>query len=134
MDTEPTYSIEQCIDHTGMGKFQWRVLLILGLCTMSDGVELMLITIIGPALRCTWPEVNDVQVALLSTVSARRLGELIDGRFAGHLHRHDVRSVSLRYLGGQVWPAKSDFRLRSFKCCFRRGCRIRPELLLAVAI
>lgn len=52
MEVGPTYTLEECIDSIGLGKFQWRLITILGFCTMADAVEMMLLAILGPALAC----------------------------------------------------------------------------------
>lgn len=67
--TEKTYTLEQCIDFVGLGKYQWRLIAILGFCSMADGIEMMLLAILGPALTCAWPTVTQFQIASLSTVS-----------------------------------------------------------------
>ena len=36
---------------------------------MADAVEMMLLAILGPALTCTWPEITEMQIASLTTVS-----------------------------------------------------------------
>ena len=68
MDSSATYSLEECINHIGLGKFQWRLITILGFCSMADAVEMMLLAILGPTLICYWPEVTQVQIAFLTTV------------------------------------------------------------------
>lgn len=69
MDTAETYSVEQCIDFIGLGKYQWRLISILGFCSMADAVEMMLLAILGPALSCYWPDITEIQIASLTTVS-----------------------------------------------------------------
>lgn len=64
----PTYSLEECINHIGLGKYQWRLISILGFCTMSDAVEMMLLAILGPALSCYWSDITQMQIATLTTV------------------------------------------------------------------
>ena len=68
MDKSETYTVEQGIDYIGMGKFQWRLLIILGFCLMADSVETMFLTVLGPALKCDWLDVTDFQIASLTTV------------------------------------------------------------------
>lgn len=63
-----TYSLEECIDFIGLGRFQWRLVAILSFCTMADAVEMMLLAILGPALTCVWPDVTQIQIASLTTV------------------------------------------------------------------
>ena len=69
MDTSVnTYSLEECIDFIGLGRYQWRLIAILGFCSMADAVEMMLLAILGPALTCYWPTVTQIQIATLTTV------------------------------------------------------------------
>lgn len=68
METSSTYTLEQCIDHMGLGKYQWRLISVLGFCSMADAVEMMLLAILGPALTCDWSTVTQFQIASLTTV------------------------------------------------------------------
>jgi hypothetical protein len=68
MDSTATYSLEECINYIGLGRFQWRLITILGFCSMADAVEMMLLAILGPALTCYWPDVTEIQIASLTTV------------------------------------------------------------------
>jgi len=68
MEASTTYSLEECIDHIGLGKYQWRLISILGFCSMADAVEMMLLAILGPALTCDWPDTTQMQIATLTTV------------------------------------------------------------------
>lgn len=63
-----TYSLEECINYIGLGKYQWRLISILGFCTMADAVEMMLLAILGPALSCYWSDITQMQIATLTTV------------------------------------------------------------------
>jgi hypothetical protein len=71
METSTTYSLEECIDYIGLGKYQWRLITILGFCSMADAVEMMLLAILGPALTCSWPSITEFQIASLTTVGIR---------------------------------------------------------------
>lgn len=68
MNTGDTYTLEECINYIGLGRFQWRLITILGFCSMADAVEMMLLAILGPALKCSWPDVTEIQIASLTTV------------------------------------------------------------------
>lgn len=68
MDVGATYTLEECINTIGLGKFQWRLIAILGFCSMADAVEMMLLAILGPALTCYWPGITEIQIASLTTV------------------------------------------------------------------
>ncbi|CAF3519814.1 unnamed protein product [Rotaria socialis] len=66
-DKNITYTLEECINHIGLGRFQWRLISILGFCSMADAVEMMLLAILGPALTCYWSDVTEIQIASLTT-------------------------------------------------------------------
>lgn len=68
MEESPTYSLEECINYIGLGKYQWRLITILGFCSMADAVEMMLLAILGPAIACHWPSITKIQIASLTTV------------------------------------------------------------------
>ena len=68
MDGGATYTLEECINSIGLGKFQWRLIAILGFCSMADAVEMMLLAILGPALTCYWTDITEIQIASLTTV------------------------------------------------------------------
>jgi hypothetical protein len=99
MESSATYSLEECINHIGLGKFQWRLIAILGFCSMADAVEMMLLAILGPTLTCYWPEVTQVQIAFLTTVGEQVSLNPISLTFdeTGRLCRYDVRRSSIRY-------------------------------------
>ncbi len=63
-----TYTLEECINYIGLGKYQWRLIIILGFCSMADAVEMMLLAVLGPALTCYWSNVTQIQIATLTTV------------------------------------------------------------------
>jgi len=73
MAASVTYSLEECINHIGLGKYQWRLISIVGFCTMADAVEMMLLAILGPALTCYWSDITQMQIATLTTVLKLRL-------------------------------------------------------------
>ncbi|CAF0952427.1 unnamed protein product [Adineta ricciae] len=83
MESSVTYNLEQCIDHIGFGQFQWRFGIILGLFSMTESMEMMMLSIIGPALQCYWPDLTDFQVASLT--SCVFLGMMIGALFSGIL-------------------------------------------------
>ena len=69
VDLNKSYTLEECINNIGLGKFQWCLITILGFCSMADAVEMMLLAILGPALTCYWPTITEVQIASLTTVN-----------------------------------------------------------------
>ena len=82
IETHVTYSLEECIDYIGLGRYQWRLISILGFCSMADAVEMILLAISGPALACYWPDDTQIQIATLTTVCLEK--NLIDRNNIGY--------------------------------------------------
>lgn len=99
MDTSVTYTLEECINHIGLGRFQWTLITILGFCSMADAVEMMLLAILGPALTCYWPDVTEIQIATLTTVRQRFFIFRQNSRsvFKECFRWYDVWSISIWY-------------------------------------
>ena len=63
---EDKISLDDLIDTLGFGKFQLFILVVSGILWLSDGIEIMLLSILGPVLKCEW-ELESWQEALIST-------------------------------------------------------------------
>ena len=81
-------SIDSAINTIGMGWFQAPIVLLAMLVGFSDAIEIMVLAIVGPAIRCDWG-LTEVEEALLGAVVA-------SGQFAGSL----------------VWGTYADYRGR----------------------
>ena len=57
----------EAIEAVGFGPFQLVLVLLCGLIYMADGMEMMLVSFISPAVRCEFG-ISDVEVTLLTTV------------------------------------------------------------------
>ncbi|XP_013392843.1 synaptic vesicle 2-related protein isoform X2 [Lingula anatina] len=64
---EDTFTVEQAVDAIGFGKFQIKLSLLTGLAWMSDAMEMMILSILGPALHCDW-DLEDWEKALITTI------------------------------------------------------------------
>ena len=60
-------SVSEAIDMIGFGKFQVRLGASVGIAFMADSVEMLLLSMLGPALACQWG-ISDYQQASLTTV------------------------------------------------------------------
>lgn len=63
----PTYTVEEAIETYGLGFFQLRVVGISGILQAADAMELLLLSVLGPTLRCTW-NLTPSEVALITTI------------------------------------------------------------------
>ena len=54
MAAEHSYTVEEAIEHIGFGRFQYKLSLLTGCAWMADAMELMILSIISPQLRCDW--------------------------------------------------------------------------------
>ena len=64
---EGEYSLDEAIDAIGFGCFQLKLTLFVGLCWMSDAMEIMILSILSPALKCQW-RISTVEEALLTVL------------------------------------------------------------------
>ncbi|XP_041377819.1 synaptic vesicle 2-related protein-like [Gigantopelta aegis] len=64
---EETFTIQQAIDSIGFGKFQIKLSILTGLAWMADAMEMMLLSILSPALHCQW-QLEGYQEAFITTV------------------------------------------------------------------
>ena len=62
-----TFTVDQAVNATGFGRFQVKLSLITGLSWMADSMEMMILSIISPALKCDW-RLPDWKQALITTV------------------------------------------------------------------
>ena len=62
------YSASAAIDTIGFGRFQLMLSLAVGFAFVADAMEMMILSILGPALRCTDWNISSYSQALLTTV------------------------------------------------------------------
>jgi len=61
------YTIDQAVEKIGFGLFQFKLSMLTGLAWMADAMEMMILSILAPALHCDWL-LNEWQKALITTV------------------------------------------------------------------
>ena len=66
-NSDETFTVEEAIECIGFGRFQVFVGLGAGLAWIADGMEIMVISILGPVLLCEW-DITVRQEALITTV------------------------------------------------------------------
>ena len=60
------HSVSQAIDDIGYGKFHFLLTLVVGIANLSDTIEMMILVLIEPILKCTW-QVSTKELAFLIT-------------------------------------------------------------------
>ena len=64
---DDSFTVTQAVNALGFGKFQIILSFVTGLCWMADSMEVMILSILSPALHCEWG-VSQYKQALLTTV------------------------------------------------------------------
>mmetsp|Transcript_8378 Transcript_8378/g.13588 ORF Transcript_8378/g.13588 Transcript_8378/m.13588 type:complete len:558 (-) Transcript_8378:454-2127(-) len=64
---EDELEIGQVIEHIGFGRFQYKIILVGGLLLAADAMEMMLLSFLGPSIRCEFG-VSREKEALLTTI------------------------------------------------------------------
>ena len=67
LDLDTTIHISDAIETIGFGPFQVFFGLVAGIAWIADGMEIMVISILGPVLKCEW-NIDVYQEAMLTTV------------------------------------------------------------------
>ncbi|EMP23990.1 Putative transporter SVOPL [Chelonia mydas] len=63
---QKTFTVEEAVETIGFGRFHIVLFLVMG-STGVEAMEIMLIAVVSPLIRCEW-QLNDWQVALVTTV------------------------------------------------------------------
>ncbi|XP_020628427.1 synaptic vesicle 2-related protein-like [Orbicella faveolata] len=53
-ESKATYTVEEAIDKIGYGPFQVKLMVVIGLAWMADSMEVTILAIVCPAIRCEW--------------------------------------------------------------------------------
>lgn len=77
-----TFTVAQAVNALGFGWFQVKLSLFVGLCWMSDSMEMTILSVLGPALHCDWG-INRYKQAMVTTVVF--LGMMLSSTFWGSL-------------------------------------------------
>ncbi|KAK6190710.1 hypothetical protein SNE40_002513 [Patella caerulea] len=68
-----TYTVEEAVEAIGFGRFQLRLYVVCGIVTAADALEMLLLAVLSPIVRCEW-SLADYQVALITTVVFAGMG------------------------------------------------------------
>ncbi|XP_066146948.1 synaptic vesicle 2-related protein isoform X1 [Euwallacea fornicatus] len=100
---DDTYTVTQAVNALGFGWFQVKLSLWTGLCWMADSMEMTILSILSPALHCSW-HLTRYQQALTTTIVF--LGMMLSSTFWGNLsdrygrkHALSLCAVLLFYYG-----------------------------------
>nr|QQY02592.1 synaptic vesicle glycoprotein 1 [Cryptocotyle lingua] len=66
-DDGKTYTVEDAVETAGFGRFQLLLCVICGVLMAADAMEMLLLSILGPALRCSW-QLSSEEIAAITTV------------------------------------------------------------------
>uniref|UniRef100_A0A7E4VKE4 MFS domain-containing protein n=1 Tax=Panagrellus redivivus TaxID=6233 RepID=A0A7E4VKE4_PANRE len=61
-----SFTVDDAVEFLGFGKFQLKLSFLTGLAWMADAMEMMILSILSPALYCEW-EITTVQQAMITT-------------------------------------------------------------------
>uniref|UniRef100_A0A3Q3IV09 Major facilitator superfamily (MFS) profile domain-containing protein n=1 Tax=Monopterus albus TaxID=43700 RepID=A0A3Q3IV09_MONAL len=93
-----TYTVEEAVEAVGFGRFHIMLFVIMGSATIVEAMEIMLLAVASPEIRCEW-HLEDWQVALVSTMVF--LGFMLCGVLSGYLS--DTYGRWKVVFGGFVW-------------------------------
>ncbi|NXM46281.1 SVOP protein, partial [Gymnorhina tibicen] len=62
-----TFTVEEAVETIGFGRFHIMLFLIMGSTGVAEAMEIMLIAVVSPLIRCEW-QLQDWQVALVTTM------------------------------------------------------------------
>ncbi len=91
-ESEETYTVEEVMDKLGFGPFQILITVFCGLLWIADAMELMILAILSPILKCQWQLSTVEEAAVTSVVFA---GLVIGVVFWGYLNDLIGRKTSL---------------------------------------
>ncbi|KAH8322543.1 hypothetical protein KR074_003173 [Drosophila pseudoananassae] len=96
INPDDTYTVQQAINAFGFGWFHVKLSLLVGLCWMSDSMEMAILSILGPALFCEW-NVSKFQQASVTTIVF--LGMMLSSSFWTQLSNRYGRKSALTLFG-----------------------------------
>jgi len=67
VEGEQFYTIDEAIDRIGFGRWQWMLMAVVGLCWIADSMEMMLLSFLGPVVKCAW-SLSPNEESMLTTV------------------------------------------------------------------
>lgn len=98
-DEDRNYSLDEALVAVGFGKFQFFVLLYAGMGLVSEAMEMMLLSFIGPAVQAAWG-LSSHEESLLTTVvfAGMLVGTYTSGIVSDNFGRRSVSSFLYVYV------------------------------------
>ncbi|XP_048404492.1 putative transporter SVOPL isoform X1 [Stegostoma tigrinum] len=62
-----TYTVEEAVENIGFGRFHVLLVSIMGSTSVAEAMEIMLLAVISPVIRCEW-RLEEWQVAMVTTM------------------------------------------------------------------
>ncbi|XP_073696158.1 synaptic vesicle 2-related protein-like [Garra rufa] len=90
--TSETFTVEEAVEAIGFGRFQWKLSMLTGVAWMADAMEMMLLSIATPQLRCEW-RLSSWRVAFITAIVF--IGMMISSSLWGNISDKYGRKVCL---------------------------------------
>lgn len=87
-----SFTIDEAVEFLGFGRFQLTLSFLTGLAWMADAMEMMILSILAPALYCEW-QISAVEQAMITTCvfSGMMLSSTVWGKICDRFGRRTVR-------------------------------------------
>ena len=89
---QTSMTVSEAVEHIGMGPFQILIIVICGLFTFADAMEMLLLAVLGPILQCEWL-LGEFYVAFITTIVF--IGYMVMAPVWGGLSDHYGRKNTL---------------------------------------
>ncbi|KAM8883215.1 putative transporter SVOPL [Synchiropus picturatus] len=99
-EKEQTFTVEEAVETIGFGRFHIILFLIMGSTNIVEAMEIMLLAVVSPEIRCEW-QLKDWEVALVSTMVF--MGFMACGALSGYIADRYGRWKVV--FGGFVWSS-----------------------------
>ena len=96
---DDSFTVSHAVNQLGFGKFQIILSFVTGLCWMADSMEVMILSILSPALHCEWGA-SQYKQAILTTVvfAGMMLSSAFWGKVSDKFGRRKALLISSFYL------------------------------------
>lgn len=96
--TDKIYTVDDAIEHLGVGRFQKFLLFLAGVCWTAESMEMLILSFIKLPLQCAW-RISDAHAALITTAVATGMlsGATSWGIFADRFGRKRTFILSIAF-------------------------------------